>query len=130
MNNNLIRTDNKRLLLVFDILFTLLVISSLIINILNFKKVSYLIIVSSIILASIAIYFLIYSVIVKRSKKPLQLEDNNLAFYVSANTNNKLYKKLISMFDALSAILIVLSLTFYFYKMDMNINRSKKNRAM
>jgi len=38
---------------------------------------------------AIVAYFIFYSIDVKRRKAPLELEDNYLAFYVSANKHNK-----------------------------------------
>lgn len=51
---------------------------------------------------AIVAYFLFYSIDAKRRKAPLELEDNYLAFYVSANKHNKAYKLLIGLFDLLS----------------------------
>ena len=81
------RGDNKKLLLWAYIAFFVLVITSLIINILNTKNIMNMYIIFSVMSGAILLYSLFYIIFVNRNKKPLKLEDNNLAFYVSSNTN-------------------------------------------
>lgn len=88
MEKLLYRKDNKKLLLWVYIAFLALIITSLVINILNTKKVLNMYIILFAIVGSIIAYFLFYIIFVHKNKEPLKLEDNNLAFYVSFNKHN------------------------------------------
>ena len=92
MNKMLYRKDNKRMLLIIYLLFIILLIYNLLINILNTKEVLNMYIALIISISFIALYIIIYPFIIKHNKAPLKLEDNNLAFYISFNSNNKKLK--------------------------------------
>ena len=118
MNQKTVRKDNKYLMLHYDILFILLLIGMLILNIWNTKEVQNMYTMTIIMGIAIVAYFIFYSIDVKRRKAPLELEDNYLAFYVSANKHNKAYKLLIGLFDLLSFAGTIVIGYYFFYKMD------------
>lgn len=76
MGNMKFRRDNKKLLLWIYAIFILAIITSLIINILNTKKVLNMYIIAGVFVTLIISYLILYPIIIKTNKKPLQLEDN------------------------------------------------------
>jgi hypothetical protein len=113
MEKLLYRKDNKKLLIWVYIAFLALIITSLVINILNTKKILNMYIILFAIVGSIIAYFLFYIVFVHKHKEPLKLEDNNLAFYVSFNKHNTKLKVFSLLIDILS-LLTLASVSFYF----------------
>lgn len=87
MGNMKFLRDNKKLLLWVYAIFIFAIITSLIINVLNTKKVLNMYIIAIVFGALILSYLIIYPIIIKTNKKTLQLEDNYLAFYVSFNNH-------------------------------------------
>jgi hypothetical protein len=113
MEKLLYRKDNKKLLIWVYIAFLALIITSLVINILNTKKILNMYIILFAIVGSIIAYFLFYIVFVHKHKEPLKLEDNNLAFYVSFNKHNTKLKVFSLLIDILS-LLTLASVSFSF----------------
>ena len=111
------RGDNKKLLLWAYIAFFVLVITSLIINILNTKNVMNMYIIFAVTSGAILLYSLFYIIFVKKNKKPLKLEDNNLAFYVSLNKNNTKLKVSSLVIDSFMLLALVITSIYYIYKM-------------
>ena len=106
MGNMKYRGDNKKLLLWVYAIFILAIITSLIINILNTKKVLNMYIIAGVFGSLILSYLILYPIIIKTNKKPLQLEDNYLAFYVSFNKHNKGLKKIMILIDLIELLAI------------------------
>ena len=119
MNKMLYRKDNKRMLLIIYLLFIILLIYNLLINILNTKEVLNMYIALIISLSFIALYIIIYPFIIKHNKAPLKLEDNNLAFYISFNSNNKKLKLIMIIIDILEISLLIFLSIYYLYKIDL-----------
>lgn len=107
MGNLKYRNDNKKLLLWVYVIFIFAIIGSLIINVLNTKNVINMYIIAGVLLTITIAYLIFYPIFVKKNKKPLQLKDNYLAFYVSFYKNNKMLKKLMFWIDILELVLIV-----------------------
>lgn len=114
MNQQTVRKDNKSLMIKYDILFILLILFMYILNIMNTKDVSNMYVMTFFIGMAIIIYLIFYSIKIRRSKEPLNLEDNYLAFYVSGNAHNKINKIIIAVLD-LSSIIGTLLITYYFF---------------
>lgn len=92
MDNMKYRKDNKNLLLWAYTIFIAAIVTSLIINVLNTKNIMNMYIVATIFGVLILSYIIFYPIYIKLNKKPLQLEDNYQAFYVSFNKKNKAFK--------------------------------------
>ena len=120
MNNMKYRRDNKKLLLWVYAIFILAIITSLIINVLNTKKVLNMYIIAIVFGVLIVSYLIIYPIIIKTNKTPLQLEDNYLAFYVSFNKHNKGLKKSMILIDLIELLTIVGVATYYIVEMKMS----------
>ena len=120
MGNLKYRNDNKKLLLWVYVIFIFAIIGSLIINVLNTKNVINMYIIAGVFLSITLAYLIFYPIFVKKNKKPLQLEDNYLAFYVSFYKNNKMLKKLMFWIDILELVLIVGVSSYYSFVMKMN----------
>ena len=114
------RKDNKKLLLWVYAIFILAIITSLIINVLNTKKVLNMYIIAGVFGVLILSYLILYPIIIKTNKKPLQLEDNYLAFYVSFNKHNKGLKKSMVLIDLVELLAIVGVSTYYIVEMKMS----------
>ena len=120
MGNMKYRGDNKKLLLWVYAIFILAIITSLIINILNTKKVLNMYIIAGVFGSLILSYLILYPIIIKTNKKPLQLEDNYLAFYVSFNKHNKGLKKIMILIDLIELLAITGVSTYYIVEMKMS----------
>ena len=120
MGNMKFRRDNKKLLLWVYAIFILAIITSLIINVLNTKKVLNMYIIAGVFGVLILSYLILYPIIIKTNKKPLQLEDNYLAFYVSFNKHNKGLKKSMVLIDLIELLSIVGASTYYIVEMKMS----------
>ena len=110
MGNMKFRKDNKKFLLWAYLIFILAIITSLIINILNTKKVLNMYIIAGVFGVLILSYLILYPIYIKINKAPLQLEDNYLAFYVSFNKHNKGLKKTM----ILNQLISLISLSLYY----------------
>lgn len=120
MNNMNYRKDNKHVLIWAYIAFFSLVLMNMIVNIFNTKKLLNMYILLFTSLGFILSYIVFYLIHTKVNKKPLKLEDNYLAFYVSFYKNNKRLKLISLLIDLLEYSLIILASVFYIYKMKFN----------
>lgn len=120
MGNMKFRKDNKKLLLWVYAIFVLAIVTSLVINVLNTKKVLNMYIIAGVFGVLILSYLILYPIIIKTNKKPLQLEDNYLAFYVSFNKHNKGLKKSMVLIDLVELLTITGVATYYIVKMKMS----------
>jgi len=120
MENMKFRKDNKKFLLWVYAIFILAIITSLIINVLNTKKVLNMYIIAGVFGVLILSYLILYPIIIKTNKKPLQLEDNYLAFYVSFNKHNKGLKRIMILIDLIELLAIVGVATYYIVEMKMS----------
>lgn len=114
------RRDNKKLLLWGYTIFIVGIITSLIINVLNTKNVFNMYIIALVFGVLILSYIIFYPIYIKVNKKPLQLEDNYLDFYVSFNKKNKAFKLSSLFIDILELALIVSAGLYYIYKMQFD----------
>jgi len=113
------RKDNKKMLLVIYFIFLCVIIYNLTINVLNTKNVNNMYIALVISSAFLLIYAFSYPFIIKESKSPLKLEDNNLAFYISFNKNNKKMKLSMIIIDIIEISLLILASLYYLYKINL-----------
>lgn len=120
MGNMKYRGDNKKLLLWVYAIFILAIITSLVINVLNTKMVLNMYIIAGVFGLLIISYLILYPIIIKTNKKPLQLEDNYLAFYVSFNKHNKGIKKIMILIDLIELLSIVGVSSYYIVEMKMS----------
>ena len=120
MNNMNYRKDNKHVLIWAYIAFFSLVLMNMIVNIFNTKSLLNMYILLFTSLGFILSYIVFYLIHIKVNKKPLKLEDNYLAFYVSFYKNNKRLKLISLLVDILEYSLIILASVFYIYKMKFN----------
>ena len=120
MGNLKYRLDNKKKLLWVYFLFIIAIVGSLIINVLNTKDVVNMYIILVVFGGLILLYSLFYPLFILKHKKPLQLEDNYLAFYVSFNKGNKTLKKWMVVIDLFQLLFICGVSAFYIFKMNLN----------